>query len=96
MANVTLSANDSKDAAQAQSAANAMLSRLRNTESQGRLVIDLENLFDNRVSQILLVKDGDLLFVPQIPYAVSVSGEVQFPTSHLFEENLQLEDYLQS
>ena len=38
---------------------------------------------------------GTLLFVPQKPYAVSVSGEVQFPTSHLFEKDLDLEDYLQ-
>ena len=42
LANASLSANDPRDAAQAQSAANAMLSRLRNTESQGRLVIDLK------------------------------------------------------
>jgi polysaccharide export outer membrane protein len=41
-----------------------------------------------------MVKDGDQLFVPEIPYAVSVSGEVQFPTSHLYEENLSMKDYL--
>ena len=95
LANTALSANDPEDAVQAKSAANAMLLRLRNTESQGRLVINLENLLYNKGKSILLVKDGDLLFVPQIPYAVSVSGEVQFPTSHLFEEGLGLEDYLQ-
>ena len=33
LANATLSSADSKEVAQAQSAANAMLSRLRNTES---------------------------------------------------------------
>ena len=94
LANASLSANDPNDMAQAQSAANAMLSRLRNTESQGRLVINLDELLDSKNKSKLLVKDGDLLFVPQIPYAVSVSGEVQFPTSHLFEEGLDLDDYL--
>ena len=44
LATATFSANDSAEVAQAQSAANAMLSRLRNTESQGRLVIDLEKI----------------------------------------------------
>ena len=32
--------------------------------------------------------------MPQIPYAVSVSGEVQFPSSHMHAKNLKLDDYL--
>ena len=43
----------------------------------------------------MFVNDGDQLFVPQIPYSVSVSGEVQFPTSHLHEDGLDLDDYLE-
>mgnify|MGYP006442479245 FL=1 len=35
-----------------------------------------------------------MLVVPEIPYAVSVSGEVQFPSSHLHEDKLVLSDYL--
>ena len=94
LATATLSATDSADAAKAQSAANAMLSRLRNTESQGRLVIDLDKILNSKNNSSLLVKSGDQLFVPQIPYSVSVSGEVQFPTSHLHEEGLEMNDYL--
>ena len=94
LATATLAASDSADASQASSAANAMLSRLKNTESQGRLVINLEQIIENPSQSDLLVKDGDILTVPQIPYAVSVSGEVQFPSSHMHDNNLQLEDYL--
>ena len=94
LATATLAASDSVDASQATSAANAMLSRLKNTESQGRLVINLNEIFENPSQSDLLVKDGDILTVPQIPYAVSVSGEVQFPSSHMHEKNLQLDDYL--
>jgi polysaccharide export outer membrane protein len=90
----TLAASDSADASQAASAANAMLSRLKNTESQGRLVINLNEMIGNSSQSDLLVKDGDILTVPQIPYAVSVSGEVQFPSSHMHEKNLQLDDYI--
>ena len=57
LATATLSATDSKDANKAQSAANVMLTRLRNTESQGRLVIDLETLMSDKDQ--LLAKDGD-------------------------------------
>lgn len=94
LATVTLGATDSQEAAQAQSAARAMLSRLQNTESQGRLVIDLNEILAKGKSSDLIVKDKDSLFIPSIPYAVSVSGEVQFPTSHLHDEKLDLNDYL--
>ena len=72
-----------------------MLSRLRNTQSQGRLVVDLDEILNSKKNHTLLVKAGDHLFVPQIPYSVSVSGEVQFPTSHLHDDSLDLDDYLQ-
>jgi polysaccharide export outer membrane protein len=94
LATATLAASDSADAWQTNSAANAMLSRLKNTESQGRLVINLEQIIENSSQSDLIVKDGDILTVPQIPYAVVVSGEVQFPTSHMHEKNLQIDDYL--
>ena len=94
LATATLSAKDPADAAQARSAANAMISRLRNSESLGRLVIDLEELLASSKVDGLLVKDGDVLSVPEIPYAVSVSGEVQYPPSHLFDQSLDLDDYL--
>jgi protein involved in polysaccharide export with SLBB domain len=94
LATATLSATDSEEAAQAQSAARAMLSRLQNTESQGRLVIDLNKILKDAERSDLLVKDKDSLFIPSIPYAVSVSGEVQFPTSHLYDEKLDMNDYL--
>jgi protein involved in polysaccharide export with SLBB domain len=83
LATATLSATDSEEAAQAQSAARAMLSRLQNTESQGRLVIDLNKILKDAERSDLIVKDQDSLYVPSIPYSVSISGEVQFPTSHL-------------
>ncbi len=94
LATATLSATDSEEAAKAQSAARAMLSRLQNTESQGRLVIDLNKILKDAERSDLLVKDQDNLLIPSAPYAVSVSGEVQFPTSHLHDEKLDLDDYL--
>jgi polysaccharide export outer membrane protein len=94
LATATLGATDSQEALQAQSAAQAMLSRLRNQKSQGRLVIDLSKMLKDREGVGLLVKDGDSLLVPSTPYAVSVSGEVQFPSSHIYQKGLDLNDYL--
>ena len=95
LANATLSASDSEEASQSQAAANAMLVRLRNTQPQGRLVIDLSKILDDGEKSELRIKAGDKLMIPEIPYAVSVSGEVQFPTSHLYESKLVLTDYLE-
>ncbi len=94
LATVTLGAKDSQEAIQAESAARAMLSRLKNSESQGRLVIDLKDVLKAGEDSDLIVKDKDSLLIPSIPYSVSVSGEVQFPTSHLHDEKLDLDGYL--
>lgn len=94
IANITLSASDSNEAAKAHSAAKAMLSRLKNSESRGRLVIDLNKIINDAEHSDILVKAQDSLFIPSIPYAVSVSGEVQFPASHLYNEKLDMNDYL--
>jgi len=94
LATATLSSTNAEESAQARSAAQSMLSKLRNQESQGRLVIDLDKNLEAESSSDLLVKDGDILFVPSLPYAVSVAGEVQFPSSHLFEEKLDVKDYI--
>jgi len=94
LATATLSSTNAEKSVQALSAAQSMLSKLRNQESQGRLVIDLDKILEADSSSDLLVKDGDILFVPALPYAVSVAGEVQFPSSHLFDEKLDVKDYI--
>jgi len=94
LATATLSSTNAEESAQARTAAQSMLSKLRNQESQGRLVIDLDKILEADSSSDLLVKDGDILFVPALPYAVSVAGEVQFPSSHLFDEKLDVKDYI--
>ena len=42
----------------------------------------------------MLLKDGDVLFVPAITQEVTVVGEVQSPSSHLFSPALELDDYV--
>jgi len=73
----------------------ALLSRLRSMPSVGRLVIDLETQINNTADTEITLLDGDVLYVPEIPQEVLVSGEVQFPTSHLADSSLQLKDYIE-
>lgn len=75
----------------------ALLNQLRETEAVGRLVINLEDIVaDNADAQRtgVQLRDGDRLLVPKRSQVVTVIGEVQQSTSHLFGPNLSRDDYL--
>ena len=57
----------------------------------GRVVIDLQGIFDGSVTTDTIVEDGDTLFVPKYSNTISVIGEVYEPGTFRFEEGLTLE-----
>jgi protein involved in polysaccharide export with SLBB domain len=75
-----------------------LLEQLRGTEAVGRLVIDLEALAarapDAELVDDVDLRDGDRLLVPTQSQVVTVIGEVQQSTSHLFQPGLTRDDYL--
>lgn len=85
------------DAAQALAVGNQLLSDLKETNPVGRLVIDLDQSIktERGASADVVLKDGDQLMVPRVTQEVTVLGEVQSPTSHLFAEGLSRNDYVQ-
>lgn len=89
-------AQENKDAAQALSAGQALLANLRATQPVGRLVIDLPKSANARAGSDsdIVLKDGDLLVVPRAMQEVTVMGEVQSSTSHLYDEDLGRDDYI--
>ena len=92
LADASLQAINAQEAARSETAADAMLKRLQNTKSVGRLVINLSNIINEPNN--FTVKNGDKLHIPDQPSSVSVAGEVQFPTSHLHDQALGVDDYL--
>lgn len=72
-----------------------LLDDVKSARPMGRMVFDLEASLEGVVSQQVLLQDGDALIVPPIPQSVSVFGEVQFPTSHLYQRGLTAQDYLE-
>ncbi|MCH8498137.1 MAG: SLBB domain-containing protein [Marinobacter sp.] len=72
-----------------------LLDNIRSARPMGRLVFDLQASMAGVVSQQIRLQDGDMLIIPPIPQSVSVFGEVQFPTSHLHQPGLTVEDYLE-
>ena len=74
----------------------SLLAQLRETEAMGRLVIDLEMVMSNVGNELkdIYLQDGDKLYVPEKTQEVTVIGEVQFPTSHLFDGFSTRESYI--
>lgn len=82
-------------AGQALSVGQSLLNQLKETKAVGRLVIDLDQVLAHRddASDVAL-RDGDLLMIPKLKQEVSVIGEVQTTTSHLFRKDLTRDDYV--
>jgi len=78
--------------AQAVAAAQGLLDRLDSTDATGRLVIDLNAVLVGKAD--IQLQDGDRLLIPKLPQEVSILGEVQQPTSHLYQPGLRREDYI--
>jgi polysaccharide export outer membrane protein len=73
-----------------------LLADLRSTKPVGRLVISLDQSLAALPGAPLdiLVRDGDQLLIPRQSQEVTVIGEVQNATSHLYREGLNRDDYI--
>lgn len=71
-----------------------MLSQLDTKNALGRLVIDLEAIIRGDMADVI-VKDGDHLVIPEWRQEVSVMGEVPWPSSHQYNPNLKIKDYIE-
>ncbi|WP_064664197.1 SLBB domain-containing protein [Pseudoalteromonas sp. MQS005] len=70
-----------------------LLNDLVSVEALGRLVIDLPLIQNNQ--QTLVLQDGDTLYVPSKRDSISVVGEVNYSTTHLYKSGISVDDYLE-
>ena len=66
---------------------------LSSAEAQGRLVIPLMKIVNFSVDDVAL-KTNDRLLIPKFSQEVTVIGEVQRPTSYLYDASFSQADYL--
>lgn len=85
-----------QQAAETLSIGQSLLADIRNTEPVGRLVIDLDQIVDSEPGSVrdVILKDGDVLRVPKTAQEVTVIGEIQSATSHLYDPDLARDDYI--
>jgi len=68
--------------------------QLSSKEALGRLVIDLPSILGSDLKGLLSIEDGDRLHIPAHISTVTVVGEVQYASSHLYQEGLTYKDYI--
>jgi polysaccharide biosynthesis/export protein len=83
-------------ASQALAAGQTILSQLKRSKAVGRLVIDLAGAASNEPGSAkdVVLRDGDILIVPMQKQEVTVIGEVQSATSHLYNRAFSRDDYV--
>jgi protein involved in polysaccharide export with SLBB domain len=72
---------------------NKLLKDLASVKAVGRLVIDLPDILATRDS--LVLQDGDALYIPGKQDSVSIIGEVNYASSHLFKPGVSIDQYLE-
>ncbi|NIB39715.1 polysialic acid transporter [Pseudomaricurvus alkylphenolicus] len=70
------------------------IQQLERAEANGRLVVDLKRHSRCRRKDLLRLEPGDSLSVPRQPDYVQVTGQVYVPTSHRYEPQRRVADYL--
>lgn len=75
-----------------QAVSERLMSRLRNAQPSGRVVMQLEP--GTQELPDLLLENGDRLYIPPLPTSIGVYGSVYNPGNYLFVGNRTLVDYL--
>ena len=67
----------------------------KRTPALGRMVISLQDIMDG-IEDDFSLKHGDKLNIPTQPNSVTVIGEVNYSTSHLYKQSIDLDQYIAS
>jgi polysaccharide export outer membrane protein len=70
----------------------SLITDLAKVKAVGRLVIDLPAI--EQGTEHLPLQDKDILYIPTKSNSISVVGEVNFATSHIYNAGLSLDDYI--
>jgi len=73
-----------------------LVQQLRNTKPVGRLVINIDQIMSGKPGGPgdVVLRNGDKLLVPKKTQEITILGEVQSPTSHVYQAGLTRDDYI--
>jgi polysaccharide export outer membrane protein len=89
-------ANGAAGAGQGLLVGQQLLAQLRETKPVGRLVVDIDRIMKGPTGTTgdVILRDGDKLLIPKKTQEITILGEVQSPTSHVFEAGLTRDEYI--
>jgi polysaccharide biosynthesis/export protein len=82
------------NAAQGLAIGQQLIEQLRNTKPVGRLVININSVMKGGAGADILLRAGDKLLIPKKTQEITILGEVQSPTSHIYAAGLTRDDYI--
>ncbi len=71
------------------------IKQIERAEATGRMVVNLNQVRACQSEDALALEDGDRLDVPSQPNFVQVAGQVYVPTSHLYNQERTIKDYIE-
>ncbi len=71
-----------------------ILENIEKSQALGRMVIDLPAILNKPKTFDFELTDGDRLEIPRFKPSVTVVGEIQHPTSHFYNDKLNVSDYI--
>jgi len=71
-----------------------LIEQLRNTKPVGRLVVNINSVIKGGPGADVLLRADDKIMVPKKTQEITILGEVQSPTSHLYQAGLSRDDYI--
>jgi polysaccharide biosynthesis/export protein len=73
-----------------------LITQLREAKPVGRLVLSVDRVWRGRVGSAddVELRNGDQLLIPKRIQEVTILGEVQSPTSHVYQAGLTRDDYI--
>ena len=92
----TSSGNAGNAAATSIAVGQQLITQLREAKPVGRLVINLDRVWKGAPGSAddVELRNGDQLLIPKRNQEVTILGEVQSPTSHVFQAGLTRDDYI--
>jgi protein involved in polysaccharide export with SLBB domain len=94
IAAASIQEDNAADTKEAIDVGKTIVGQARSTRAVGRLVIELAAIVKGDKEKDVIMQDGDQLFVPGMTQEVTVLGEVFSPTSHIFDKDLDRDEYI--
>ncbi|MEQ8314093.1 MAG: SLBB domain-containing protein [Gammaproteobacteria bacterium] len=94
IAAVALEEEDSADQSGVLEIGEGLLEQVEEAEPLGRLVVDLSSILSGSSTRDVIARNGDQLFIPRTRQEISILGEVNYPTSHVYDPTLSVRDYI--